>query len=322
MEEKDDSKKGQELLEVDEKGKTIEKKDEKKEGKKPAANSETFTHVLVIFLGLVLLGLFLRIFVFNKNTEKTKDYHKFKTAEDMYRNIGEAVIRYIKQKPNARIGLASGTTPEGLYNYLINKFKKGEVSFKNVKFYSIDGFCGLSKDDKNSYYYALTNMFLNEIDAQKENIHLLKEEGTSKEDFDKNAEEYNKLLEKNPIDLQLLSFGENGHIGFNEPNTDFELLTHVVELTPEKRQDKSKIFGSIEKTPKYAITQGVKSVLQAKEVIAFAKGKGKAQAVNDLVNGVYTKKSPITALRNHNGKVSVYTDEEAGSKIKEINKKF
>ena len=317
MEEKDNNQKGTELLDVDEKGKPVEKKQEKK----PAANSETFTHVLVIFLFLVLLGLFLRIFVFNKKTEKTKHYHKFKTAEDMNRNVGDAIIRYINQKPNTKFGLASGSTPEGIYNYLINKCEKGEVSFKNVEFYSIDGFCGLSKDDKNSYYYALTNSFLNKIDARKENIHLLNEEGKTLEDFEKNAEEYNKLLAKNPIDLQLLSFGENGHIGFNEPNTDFDLLTHIVELTPEKRQDKSKIFGSLDKTPQYAITQGVKSVLQAKEIFAIAKGRGKAQAVGDLVNGVYTKKSPITALRTHH-KVTVFTDEEAGSKIKEFNKKF
>ena len=318
MEEKDNNQKGTELLEVDEKGKSVEKKPEKK----PAANSETFTHVLVIFLFLVLLGLFLRIFVFDKKIEKTKHYHKFKTAEDMNRNVGDAIIRYINQKPNTKFGLASGSTPEGVYNYLINKCEKGEVSFKNVEFYSIDGFCGLSKDDKNSYYYALTNSFLNKIDAKKENIHLLNEEGKTLEDFEKNAEEYNKLLAKNPIDLQLLSFGENGHIGFNEPNTDFNLLTHVVKLTPEKRDEKSKIFGSLDKTPKYSITQGVKSVLQAKEVICIAKGKGKAKAVGDLVNGVYSLKSPITALRNHEGKVSVYTDEEAGSKIKEINKLF
>ena len=318
MEEKDNNQKGTELLEVDEKGKPVEKKPEKK----PAANSETFTHVLVIFLFLVLLGLFLRIFVFDKKIEKTKHYHKFKTAEDMNRNVGDAIIRYINQKPNTKFGLASGSTPEGVYNYLINKCEKGEVSFKNVEFYSIDGFCGLSKDDKNSYYYALTNSFLNKIDAKKENIHLLNEEGKTLEDFEKNAEEYNKLLAKNPIDLQLLSFGENGHIGFNEPNTDFNLLTHVVKLTPEKRDEKSKIFGSLDKTPKYSITQGVKSVLQAKEVICIAKGKGKAKAVGDLVNGVYSLKSPITALRNHEGKVSVYTDEEAGSKIKEINKLF
>ena len=317
MEEKDNLQKGEELIDVDEKGKPIEKKEEKK----PAA-SENFTHVLVIFLGLVLLGLFLKIFVFHQNTEKNRVYHKFKTADDMNRNIGEAIVRFVNQKPKARIGLASGTTPEGLYNYLIKKHERGEVSFKDVKFYSIDGFCGLPKTDKNSYYYSLYNNFLSKIDAQEQNIHLLKEEGANLEEFEKNAEEYNKELEKNPIDLQLLSFGENGHIGFNEPNTDFELLTHVVELTPEKREDKKKIFGSLDNTPKYAITQGVKSILQAKEVIAFAKGAGKAKAVSDLVNGVYTNNSPITVLNIHSGKVTVCSDEEAGSLVKEYNKKF
>ena len=318
MEEKNQGQKGEELLDIDEKGKPIEKKEQKK----PKEGSETFTHVLAIFLGLVLLGLYLKIFVFYQNTEKNKFYHKYKTPEDMNRNVGETIIRYIKQKPNARIGLASGTTPEGLYQYLIHKYEKGEISFKNVQFFSIDGFCGLSKDDKNSYYYALTNSFLNKIDAQEKNIHLLKEEGNNLDEFKKNAEEYNKLLKEKPIDLQILSFGENGHIGFNEPNTDFSLLTHVVKLTEEKRKDKSKIFGSIEKTPEYAITQGVQSILEAKEVIAIAKGKGKAQAVNGLVNGVYTKKSPITALIIHPGKVTVFTDEEAGSLVKEFNKKF
>ena len=318
MEEKDKNQKGVELLEIDEKGQSLEKKEEKK----AAAPSENFTHVLGIFLALVLLGLFLRIFVFDKNTEKTKIYHKYKTPEDLNRNVGEAIIRYVKQNPKARIGLASGTTPGGLYQYLIGKYEKGEVSFKNVQFFSIDGYCGLSKTNPNSYYYSLTNNFLSKIDVQEKNIHLLNEEGTSLEDFEMNAKEYNELLEKNPIDLQILSFGENGHIGFNEPNTDFNLLTHVVELTPEKREDKSKIFGSLDNTPKYAITQGVKSILQAKEVICIAKGKGKAKAVSDLVNGVYTKKSPITALRNHNGKVTVCTDEEAGEKIKEFNKMF
>jgi glucosamine-6-phosphate deaminase len=240
----------------------------------------------------------------------------------MFRNAGEAIIRFVKQKPKARIGLASGSTPDGLYQYLINKYEKGEVSFKDIEFFSIDGFCGLTKTDKNSYYYSLTNKFLKKIDAQEQNIHLLNEEGVNKEDFDKNADEYNKLLKEKPIDLQILSFGENGHIGFNEPNTDFDLLTHVVKLSDEKRNEKSKIFGSLDKTPEYAITQGVKSVLQAKEVIAFAKGSGKAKAVNDLVNGVFTKNSPITALKNHNGKVTVCTDEEAGKDVKQYNKKF
>ena len=312
-----DAQKGEELIDIDEKGKAITKKEEKK----PAA-SENFTHVLCIFLGLVLLGLYLKIFVFNKNTEKTKNYHKLKSADDLNRNVGDYIIRFVNQHPKANIGLASGSTPEGLYKYLINKYERNEVSFKDIKFFSIDGFCGLKKDDDKSYHYALTNTFLSKIDAQENNIFLLKEEWSGIEEFEKNAEDYNKLLKEHPIDLQILSFGENGHIGFNEPNTDFDLLTHVVKLSDEKRKDKSKIFGALDKTPEYAITQGVKSILQAKEVIAIAKGKGKAKAVSDLVNGVFTKNSPITALINHNGKVTVFTDEEAGEFVKEFNKKF
>lgn len=317
MEEKDKSQQGQELLEVDEKGKEIEKK----EVKKPEKNKETFTHVLLIFLALVLLGLFLKIFVFNKNVSKNNIYHKLKTADDMNRNIGDAIIRLVRKNPKAKIGLATGTTPVGLYEYLIKKYERNEVSFKDVQFFSLDGLCGLSKDDKNSYHYILTNSFLKKIDAQEKNIHLIKEEGSSLEDFEKNAKEYNELLSKNQIDLQLLSFGENGHIGSNEPNTDFDLPTHIVELTEETREKKKSIFGSLEKTPKYAITQGLRNVMQAKEIIAMAKGSGKAKAVNEIVNGVYTKNYPITILKNHN-KATLYTDEEAGANIKEHNKKF
>ena len=239
----------------------------------------------------------------------------------MNRNVGEAIIRFVRKNPKAKIGLASGSTPEGLYKYLIKKYERNEVSFKDIEFYSLDGMCGLSKDDKNSYTYILTNNFLKKIDAQEKNIHLIKEEGKTLEDFNKNAEEYNELLSKNQLDLQLLSFGENGHIGCNEPFTDFNQGVHVVELTPEIREKKKAIFGSLEKTPKYAITQGVKNILKSKEIIAIAKGKGKAKAVNDLVNGVYTLSSPITAIKNHN-KVTLYTDEEAGSLINTINKKF
>ena len=318
MQEKDKSQQGQELLDVDEKGQ-IEVK--KIEIKKPEKNKETYTHVLLIFLFLVLCGLFLRIFIFNKDVTKHNLYHKLKTADDMNRNIGEAIIRLVRKNPKAKIGLATGTTPQGLYAYLVKRYERNEVSFKDVQFFSTDGLCGLPKTDKNSYYYILTNSFLNKIDAQEKNIHLIKEEGSTLEDFEKNAEEYNELLAKNPLDLQLLSFGENGHIGSNEPFTDFNLNTHIVELTPETREKKKDIFGGLEKTPKYAITQGIKNILQAKEIIAFAKGKGKAKAVNEIVNGVYTKSCPITVLKNHN-KATLYTDEEAGEMIKEQNKKF
>ena len=202
MEEKDKSQKGEELLDINEKGVIIEKKEEKK----PEKKSETFTHVLLAFLALVILGLFLKIFIFNKNIEKNNIYHKLKTADDMNRNIGEAIIRFVRKNPKAKIGLATGTTPEGLYKYLINKYEKGEVSFKDVQFFSLDGMCGLEKTNQNSYYYILTHSFLNKIDAQEKNIHLIKEEGKTLQDFEKNAQEYNELLAKNQLYLQLLSF--------------------------------------------------------------------------------------------------------------------
>ena len=129
MEEKDKSQQGQELLEVDEKGKAVEKKEEKK----PAKKSETFTIVLATFLACVLLGLYLKIWVFNKDTTKHNNYHKLKTADDMNRNIGEAVIRFVRKNPKAKIGLATGTTPAGLYQYLIRKYERNEVSFKDVQ---------------------------------------------------------------------------------------------------------------------------------------------------------------------------------------------
>lgn len=309
---KEKNEKGEELLDVDNKGKVIQKKEEK-----PAKKEESFTHILIIFLALVLLGLFLKIFVFNKTFGKNKIFRKFSTTEDFNRNVGEMLVNYIKQNPKCNFGLSSGSTPKGIYNHLIASYKKGEISFKNVKFFSIDGYCGLKKDDEKSYYHDLKTTFLDKIDVQKENIHLLEEEGKTVEDFEKNAKEYNELLLKNPIDIQLLSFGENGHIGFNEPNTDFSLETHIVKLTDEKREEKAKIFGGKDKVPEYAITQGVQSILNAKQVIAIAVGENKAKAVNTLVNGVYTLDYPISALRNHNGKVIVCTDKKAGNNIKD-----
>jgi len=308
--------KDQELLDVDNKGKAIQKIDEKK----PAKKEESYTHILIIFLALVLLGLYLKIFIFNKSFEKNKIFRKFYTKDDFNRNVGDMVLNYIKQNPKCNFGLSSGSTPKGIYNYLIDAYQKGQVSFKNVKFFSIDGYCGLKKTDKKSYYYDFKTTFLDKIDAKEENIHLLKEEGNSVEDFENNAKEYNELLKKYPIDIQLLSFGDNGHIGFNEPRTDFNLETHIVKLTDEKREEKAKIFGGKKNVPEYAITQGVKNMLDAKLVIAIATGENKAKAVNKLVNGVYTLDYPITILRNHNGKVIVCTDNQAGQNINDYYK--
>jgi glucosamine-6-phosphate deaminase len=240
----------------------------------------------------------------------------------MYRNVGEYLIRFVKQNPYAKIGLFNSTTTEGLYNYLIDRYQKNEVSFKNIKFYSFDGYCRAKKDENNSYYYALNNSFLFKTDAQKENYRLISEEGYSRLEYRENCKNYNRLLRKDPIDIQILSVGENGTIGFIDQNTNYDSYTHIIKLSIEKRKEICESFLSLERTPLYAITQGIQNIMKAKEVIVIAKGKNKAKAVKDLVNGVFTKKSPITSLNKHPGKVIVFTDEEAGSLIKENNKKF
>jgi len=306
-----------ELIDVDENGNPIKKKEEKNPN-----STEDYTNILYIFLFCVFLGLFLKIFIFNKNIGKNKIFLKFKTPDDMYRNVGEYIKRFVKQNPHAKIGLFNSTTMEGLYNYLIDRYQKKEVSFKDIKFYSFDGYCRAKKDENNSYYYALNNSFLFKVDAQAENYRLIREEGYSSIEFKENSRNYNRLLRKDPLDLQILSFGENGTIGFIDQNTDYNSFAHIVKLPIKKRKEIYQNFVSLERTPQYAITQGIQNILHAKEVIVIAKGKNKAKAVNDLVNGAFIRNSPITSLNMHPGRVLVFTDEEAGSLIKEYNKKF
>ena len=315
MEEKIKDQNGEELIDLDEEGNPLPIKKEKKQD-----SSKSYERILTIFLSTILLFLLIKIFIFNKGR---KTFLKFKTSEDIYYNISEAIVNFIRQKPNARIGLSYDESMKGLYDYLVDRYENGEVSFKDVSFYSLDGICGLKKDNNNSYYYALNESFLSKIDVQEKNIFLIKEEGYMLFDYDNNAEEYDDILRENPIDLQILNVGEDGNIGFIDENTDFDLYSNIIKLSPKKRiKMKNTTFISLEKTPIYAITQGIKNILQSKEIILIAMGKDKAEGINNLMNGAFTTELPITALITYTGKLTIYSDEEAGSLIKELYKKF
>ena len=153
-------------------------------------------------------------------------------------------------------------------------------------------------------------------------------------DYENNAEEYDDILRENPIDLQILIMGENGNIGFLDQDTDYDSYSHIVKLSPEIRKKMEKKFILLENVPIYAITQGIKNIYDAKQIkglydfedinlpLSYEKTKDKAKDIKILLNGVFTQKSPITALNKHSGKVTVYSDEEAGSLINETNKNF
>ncbi len=239
---------------------------------------------------------------------KVKDY------QELSKVAGEIMLHQIKEKPNCVLGLATGSSPVGLYQYLIDAYKKGEVSFKNVKTYNLDEYCDLPREHPESYYsFMHTNLF-NHVDIEEENVHLPSSLG---KDLQKNCQEYSDALNKVTVDLQLLGIGANGHIGFNEPGTSFESETLVVTLTEKTRKDNARFFDNdINQVPTHAITMGIKNIMNAKSVLLVASGKNKAEAIYQLVNGPVTEEFPASALKKHPGVVTVVADEEACSLLK------
>ena len=236
----------------------------------------------------------------------TKDY------EEMSQKAADIFIDLLKRKSNAILGLATGSTPIGLYKILIEKNKSNEISFKDVITYNLDEYCDLPKEHEQSYYTFMNENLFKHIDIDKNNTHLPKGEGDSKV----NAQNYDDALKNVKIDIQLLGIGSNGHIGFNEPGTDFEIGVHEVQLTENTIKDNARFFeNDINKVPKKAITMGIKNILDADTIILVASGANKANAIKSVMSGVVDKNVPASALNIHKGKVYVIVDKEAASKL-------
>ena len=236
----------------------------------------------------------------------TKDY------EEMSQKAADIFIDLLKRKPNAILGLATGSTPIGLYKILIEKNKSNEISFKDVITYNLDEYCDLPKEHEQSYYTFMNENLFKHIDININNTHLPKGEGDSKA----NAQNYDEDLKNAKIDIQLLGIGSNGHIGFNEPGTDFEIGVHEVQLTENTIKDNARFFeNDINKVPKKAITMGIKNILNADTIILVASGVNKANAIKSVMSGKVDKNVPASALNIHKGKVYVIVDKEAASKL-------
>lgn len=234
---------------------------------------------------------------------KVKDYQELSVK------ASKIFIDLLKNKPNATLGLATGSSPIGLYQQLIESYKKGEISFKNVKTFNLDEYCELPRSHPESYYSFMHRNLFDHVDIDENNINIPNSEV---EDLQKECDRYNQLLNAAGIDLQLLGIGANGHIGFNEPGTPFESQTSVIKLTDKTRQDNKRFFNSIDEVPQYAITMGIKNIMQAKAIVLVANGKNKADAINKLINGEVTENFPASILQRHPN-VTVIIDEEASS---------
>lgn len=236
---------------------------------------------------------------------RVKDY------EGLSFQAAKIVSELLKAKPKSKLGLATGSSPIGLYQNLIKMYKGEEISFKDVKTFNLDEYCGLPKEHKESYYTYMHRNLFDHIDIKEKNIHLPSAEGKNPE---KNCKAYNKLLNKAKIDLQILGIGSNGHIGFNEPGTPFEQETSIVRLTDKTREDNKRFFDSIDEVPTHSITMGIKNIMQAKKILMLISGVSKQKAVKELLSGNISEDFPASVLNNHPD-VTVIIDDAAFGEI-------
>jgi glucosamine-6-phosphate deaminase len=296
-----------ELVDLDEEGNVTGEKIEKK----PKKNDYTFKIIVtLIIIGIIVLAGILVYKQYNKISHieliVAEDY------DEMSRKAANIIADLIKKNPNAILGLATGSTPVGTYNELIQKNKNKEISFQNVTTFNLDEYIDLDKNHPQSYYTFMYEHLFKNIDINLAKTHIPKGQGDPK----LNVQNYENLLHNNKINLQILGVGRNGHIGFNEPGTPFDMGVHDVELHNKTIKDNARFFeNDISKVPKKAITMGIRNILDSETIILMANGTNKADAIKYAMNHKVDVNIPVTALQIHKGKVYVIVDKKAASKL-------
>lgn len=240
--------------------------------------------------------------------------YRARDYSDLSRKAANILSAQIIMKPNATIGLATGSTPVGTYNQLIEWYKKGDLDFSNVTTINLDEYKGLAGDHPQSYRYFMDFHLFQHINIKPEHTYV--PDGTEK-DEEKACQSYNRIIKSvGGIDMQLLGLGRNGHIGFNEPGAAFEKETHCVCLTDETIKANSRFFDSPDEVPKKAYTMGIKSIMSARRILLIASGKEKSQALYNVMCGPICPEVPGSVLQLHSH-VTVVADKEALSLIPE-----
>lgn len=216
--------------------------------------------------------------------------------QELSKKASEIVIKSIAKKPDLVLGLATGSTPLGLYQLLVEANKNGEADFSEVKTFNLDEYVGLKKDNPQSYHYFMQENLFSKINIKKENIHILGDEEKTPEEECKIYEE--KIRKARRIGLQILGIGSNGHIAFNEPGSAKDSRIRIIKLDEKTRQDNARFFKSINEVPTHAFTMGIGTILEAKEIILLA-GKGKKEIVQKVIGSQPTPEIPASFLKLH-----------------------
>lgn len=237
---------------------------------------------------------------------KRQDY------DQMSQYAAELIAAQIWMKPDCLLGLATGSTPLGIYQKLIEKHQAGLLDFSKVRSVNLDEYCGLSPEHDQSYHYYMRENFFKHINIDPEAAHV--PDGMA-EDMEAEGAAYDALIEQlGGIDLQLLGIGNTGHIGFNEPEDSFPTGTHRVRLAQKTIDANSRFFASADDVPRYAITMGLRSIMNARKILLVANGASKADIVKQAFFGPVTPQVPASVLQLHPD-VTVVVDEEAGAQI-------
>lgn len=236
------------------------------------------------------------------NLIRVKDY------DEMSQKSCEIFADKLKTIEHPVFGLATGSTPIGMYERLVELHKKNEVSFKNAKTFNLDEYIGLPADHPQSYHYFMEDILFKHIDILPGNTQL--PNGVA-EDLKQECEDFEKRIkDAGGIDLQILGIGENGHIAFNEPGSKFAGKTDIVDLAQATLEANSRFFDSIKNVPTQAITMGIGTIMEADEIILLASGASKAEAMKHVMNGEVTEDVPATILQKHPN-VTIIADEDA-----------
>lgn len=226
------------------------------------------------------------------------------TYEELSEKASEMIINAVKNNPNLKLGLATGSTPIGTYQRMIEDHVKNGTSYENVITVNLDEYVGLPKNHPESYRCFMDRQLFDHINIKRENTHI--PDGNA-EDLEAECRRYEAIIDSlGGLDFQLLGIGQNGHIGFNEPGTPFDSVTHVVELTENTRQANARFFNSIDEVPRKAITMGIKSILKSKEILLLISGKQKAEALHRLMHGDISEDFPASALKKHPNVTVIY----------------
>lgn len=238
--------------------------------------------------------------------------YKAKDYKDMSRKAANIISAQVIMKPNCVLGLATGSTPIGTYDQLVEWYNKGDLDFSEVTTVNLDEYKGLPRTNDQSYYYFMHQHLFDRVNIDPERTNVL---NGMEPDAEKECGRYEELIRSlGGVDLQLLGLGHNGHIGFNEPGEAFEKETHCVDLTESTIEANKRFFASADDVPKQAYTMGIKTIMQAKKILIVVNGENKADIVERAFFGPVTPEVPASILQLHND-VTLVGDEAALAKI-------